>query len=178
MKSHGLILVVMSCFLAGCARSGPRGRPPELNSLAAEFRARAGTNRIAEGKKIAKLLPTVAVERKNWGFEESVDWGNPSYWLPEHEFFGMMGKPDRVGVLPGARPARRQMLPGSVPRPKWVTAEYFLGRDKKNNEQGLFIWVSGDHVVGGFVANTNAAEYNVMRTGPKGSVIVETNYFP
>jgi len=178
VKRSGLALVLLSCFLTGCARTGPHSRPAELESLAAQFKAKAGTNRIAEGKKIAALLPTVPVTRKNWGFEESIDWGRPSYRLPEQEFFEMMGKPDLIGALPGASPPRRKLPPGWVPRPKWVEAEYFLGRDRKGNELGLFICASGDHVVMGWVAKTNASEYVVMRSGPKGSVIVETNHFP
>ena len=91
MKRSGLALVLLNCFLTGCARTGPHSRPTELESLAAQFKAKAGTNRIAEGKKIAALMPTVPVARKNWGFEESIDWGSPSYPLPEQEFFEMMG---------------------------------------------------------------------------------------
>jgi hypothetical protein len=58
----------------------------------------------------------------------------------------------------------------------WVYASYQLGRDKKNDEMGLYIRCYNDYVVSGFVAKTNTVQSISTRTNPDGSMTVKTNY--
>jgi hypothetical protein len=176
MNKCGGVLILLGCLSTGCIAHGPRTRPKELPSLAEQFKARAGIARIAEGKRIAALLPTYrerpyGPQRPWWLFgletgdaPPGPDYDHPSYKLPKEEFLQMMGQPDRF----------RRVQKGEVT----VTAVYDLGRDKKGDGFALFIGCYKDFVICGGVANTNASivESIVTHSNPDGSITVVTNY--
>jgi hypothetical protein len=136
-----------------------------LAPLAAQFKAGAGGNRIAEAETIVALLPVCPEHRGTllaFGEDEYTDWNDPSYRLPKEQFLQMMGQPNHQGTL---------RLAGL-----WVFASYNLGRDRRNNETRLYIQFYKDYVVGGYVAETNTVQSVSTRTHPDGSITVTTNY--
>jgi hypothetical protein len=170
------ILILLSCLSTGCIEHGPHTRPKELSSLAAQFKAKAGMDRIAEGKRIAALLPTYrerpyGPQRPWWLFGNETgdappgpDYDHPSYKLSKEEFFQLMGQPDHF----------RRVEKGEVV----VTAVYDLGRDKKGDGFALFIGCYKDLVICGGLANTNVNVIQAITTrrNPDGSLTVVTNY--
>jgi len=170
------ILILLGCLSTGCIGHGPHTRPKELPSLAAQFKAKAGRERIAEGKRIAALLPTYrqtpyGPQRPWWLFgletgeaPPGPDYDHPSYKLSKEEFLQMIGQPDHF----------RRVEKGEVV----VTVVYDLGRDKKGDGFALFIGCYNGFVIYGRVANTNAGVAQSITThrNPDGSITVVTNY--
>jgi len=162
-------LVFALLITAGNAYCAPHSRPAELDSLAAQFKANANTNRVAEGKKIAALMPTCPIVYGNkwhwlglgFGENKSFDWNHPSYKLSKSDLLQALGPPDHTS---------------SFHIESWFYASYKLGRDKKSNEMALYLRCYNDYVVSGFVMPTNTVESISRHSYPDGSVTVKTNY--
>jgi hypothetical protein len=94
-----MLLFALLALRAGCSSSGPKTRPAALVPLVARFKAKAGTERVAEARRIAALMPTCPALHYNqgwwlrFGFDESqyTDWNRPSYFLSKDELFSLLG---------------------------------------------------------------------------------------
>src|ERR1700679_3721234 len=99
MKARRFFFVLL-CLTTSCL-GAPHSRPAKLDKLAAQFKAKAGSERIAEGKEIVYLMPACHVSHGRWwllGFDESggiEDVDHPSYLLLKADFFQRFGLPDR-----------------------------------------------------------------------------------
>jgi len=170
MKAHCIFAILLGCILTGCVH---HTRPAALDQLAAQFQAKAGSNRIAEGKKIAGLLPVCPVVHGRWwllGFDESVPVGaaelnQPSYILSQAEFLQAMGKPDR---------SQLEDLRHGI----WAGASYDLGSDRNNSAWELLVTFFNNHVVSGCVIPRNTPSSIATHTNPDGSTTSVTNYLP
>jgi hypothetical protein len=165
---RGLIFVFL--IAAGCASSPPRAQPTQLNALAAQFKADASTNRVVLGKKITALMPAAPGGHANGGLkhwlsfgeDESIDWDHPSYQLPKDDLIAALGTPDHVRSFNIVK--------------QWDFLFWRVGRDRHDDECGLYIHCYNGHVVGGFVTETNTVQSISTRTNAGGSVTVKTNY--
>jgi len=150
-------------------------RPASLDTLAAQFKAKASSNRIAEGKKIARLLPHCReVYGGRWwllGFDESVaspvaDVSHPSYILSEGDFLQAMGKPNRS-------------QPDDLRHGIWPMASYDLGNDSNNTAWELLVGFYSNNVVSGSVIKRfTPSGIFATHTNPDGSTTTVTNYLP
>ena len=165
---HWLIFVLL--ITAGCVLSAPHARPPQLDALAAQFKADASTNRVVLGKKIAALMPAAPVVYANgrlehwlsFGEDKSIDLNHPSYQLPKDDLIAALGTPDHVRSFNIVK--------------QWDYLFWRVGCDRHHDECGLYIRCYNDYVVGGFVEKTNTVQSISTRTNPDGSVTVKTNY--
>jgi hypothetical protein len=170
MKAHCLFLILGGCLLAGCAQAAPHSRPAALDSLAAQFKAAAGTNRLAVARKIARLMPACRVvythgwllDWSSFGEDQSIDWAHPSYRLPKDDLIAALGAPDRV----------RSFNVGG----QWDYFSWRVGRDRRQDECGLYIHCFNGLVVSGGVLKTNTVQSINIHTTLTNSVIVRTNY--
>jgi hypothetical protein len=168
MKMERIFIVLLACLLAGCVHYT---RPAALQPLAAQFKAKAGLNRIAEGRKVAGLLPVCpVVHGRPWllGFDESVpvgapDMGHPSYILSQEDFLEAMGKPDRS-------------QPEDLRHGIWAGASYDLGSDRNNTAWELLVTFYDHRVVTGCVIKRFTPSIIRTRTNPDGSTTSVTNY--
>jgi hypothetical protein len=171
MKLHFIILVLLGCLLASCVY---HTRPASFDTLAAQFTAKAGSNRIAEGKKIERLLPVCpTVYGGRWwylGFDESVaspasDVSHPSYILPQEGFLQAMGKPDRY-------------IPENLRYGIWAQASYDLGSDRNNTAWELLVTFYYNRVVGGRVIKRFTPIGFATYTSNGVTTVIRTNYLP
>jgi len=170
MSKQFIQLVLLGCLLSGCVH---HARPVSLDQRAAEFKARAGFNRIAEGEKMAGLLPTCPKVHGRWwylGFDESVPVGarvveHPSYTLPQEDFLQAMGKPDRTQL---------EDLRHGI----WAVASYDLGSDRNNTAWELLVTFYDHRVVGGKVIRRFTPWRIATHNNPDGSTTSVTNYLP
>ncbi|MGO9588078.1 MAG: hypothetical protein ACLP2Y_18020 [Limisphaerales bacterium] len=170
MKTHGIFLGLVGCLLAGCANGAPHARPPQLDALAIQFKADAGTNRLAVARKIARLMPACRVvyahgwllDWLSFGEDQSIDWARPSYRLPKDDLIVALGAPDRV----------RSFNVGG----QWDYFSWRVGRDRRQDECGLYIHCFNGLVVSGGVLKTNTVQSINIHTTLTNSVIVRTNY--
>jgi hypothetical protein len=83
--------------LTGCSKgpSIPRTIPPELETLAQQFRSAPTNNRIELGNRIRDLLPTCEV-RDASGNVSSYNYSTPTYWLTREDVIRLLGQPNEV----------------------------------------------------------------------------------
>ena len=170
MKMRFTFTILLGCLLAGCAY---HTRPASFDTLAAQFKAKAGSNRIAEGKKIARLLPVCPVVHGRWwylGFDESVpvgadDMSRPSYILSKEDFLQAMGKPSRSQI---------EDLRHGI----WDVASHDLGSDRNNTAWELLVTVWSNNVVSGGVIKRFTPRSIATHANPDGSITSVTNYLP
>ena len=176
MKIRNIFAVLLVSLLTGCFIHAPHHRPAALTALAAQFKAKAGGDRIAEGKKIAALLPgyrenPFGPQRPWWLFGAETgdappgpDYDHPSYKLSAQEFYQVMGQPDRFKPLMQAEVVH--------------TAIYDLGLDEKGDGFGLFVGSYNGLIIHGGVADTNIPIVQAIefRRNPYGSTNVTTYY--
>ena len=129
---------------------------------------------MAEGKKIARLLPHCReVDGGRWwllGFDESVaspaaDVSHPSYILSEEDFLQAMGKPDR---------SQAEDLRHGI----WPVASYDLGSDRNDTAWELLVTFYSNNVVSGEVLKRFTPASIATHTNPDGSTTSVTNYVP
>ncbi len=136
----------------------------------AQFKADAGTNRIAIACKIASLMPVAPTFYANgwleheigFGEDESTDLDHPSYRLAEAELIARLGMPDCRHTVETA---------GQFDYLFWRA-----GRDRQHDECGLYIQCYNKFVVGAYVAKTNTVQSIVTHTTLTNSIVVKTNY--
>ena len=145
MRAGYLFSLFVSCALTGCVPQPPRTRPAALDKAAAEFKAVAASNRIAEAKKLARLLPGSPVHHVRvqgvayslFPRTEWIDGEHPSYMLSQQDLFKALGEPDRLAsgwdLIPAGQvpyyPDRSVYRNWSLPvRPDRVYACYDVGR--------------------------------------------------
>jgi hypothetical protein len=170
MKMYFIFLVLLVYLSGGCAY---HSRSEAFEPLAAQFKAKAGTNRIVEGRKIAGLLPVCPVVHGRWwyfGFDESVpagadDMSRPSYLLSKEDFLQAMGKPSRFQV---------EDLRHGI----WDVASYDLGRDRNNTAWELLATFRSNNVVRGRVIKRYTPSSVATHINPDGSITSVTNYLP
>jgi hypothetical protein len=100
MKQLGLFISILfvAAMLAGCSSKDKAAMPPELASLAQEFKTTAcGAAKIELGKKIMPLLPTCTRAGANAGLAV-IDFANPTYVLTVPELSALLGQPQETGV--------------------------------------------------------------------------------
>jgi hypothetical protein len=92
----GLAWAVM-WSVSGCAHPGEdTARPANFDVAARAFRAKSGTDRRAEGERVAKLLPKCPVTwEKDIGTGTLVafDYSHPSYRISKSEIVQALGPP-------------------------------------------------------------------------------------
>ena len=195
MRAGYLFSLFVSCALAGCVPQPPRTRPAALDKAAAEFKAVAASNRIAEAKKLARLLPGspvhhVRVQGVPYGLFPRTDWidgEHPSYMLSQQDLFKALGEPDRLAsgwdLIPAGQvpyyPDRSVYRHWSLPlRPDRVYACYDVGRDRRNNAWQLVLVLCDAHVCSAHVIKQGSVGSPSIGTLPEGRSIVATNHPP
>jgi len=166
MKAHCLFLILAGCLLAGCAQAAPHSRPAALDSLAAQFKAAAGTNRLAVARKIARLMPACRVVYANGWFwhlfsfdgDEDFNWSHPSYRLSKDDAIAALGTPDHIRTINISD--------------RWDFLSWRVGRDRRQDECGLYIHCFNGLVVSGGVLKTNTVQSIVIHTTLTNSVNV------
>jgi hypothetical protein len=169
MKTKGILLVLL-CLWVGCAHAAPTSRPPQLDALAAQFKAAPATNRLDVARKIVKFIPACRVTYANGWFmhllsfdgDEAIDLNHPSYQLPRNDLIAALGPPDHVRTI--------------TMSDRWDYLSWHVGRDRRQDEYGLYIQCYNGRVVSGYIAKTNTVQSIVTHTTLINSVIVWTNY--
>jgi hypothetical protein len=192
MKAGHVCSLLVSCALAGCAAAASKTRPAALDKTAAEFRAMVGSNRIAEAKKLACLLPGcpvhhVRVQGAHGLFPrtEWIDGEHPSYMLSQQDLFKALGEPDRLAsgwdLIPTGQvryyPDRSVYRQWSLPiRPDRVYAYYDVGRDRRNSAWQLLLVLCDAHVCSAQVIKQGSVRSPSIGTLPDGQSIATTNH--
>jgi len=106
-EKEGAVKISVMCLCAvgvmltatGCGKGTRQAAstiPPELATLAAQFKAAPPTDRIALGEQLIHVLPTCKQPAGPDGVER-LDWNKPSYHLYAPDTEALLGEPAERG---------------------------------------------------------------------------------